>query len=269
MHRDMRGKDVWKRLENEHTSSERNHYPRSHSRYHPYQRSSNESLRESRGTRRTPPRTQTWHPKNREQTNRSLLDTPNSRVSDPHKGAIDTRSNMQQTVTEVVQTGEEYQNRARGSMITHTRDLESEKMRKFKAPAIELTKAEKLQRDLSRDFQPGTLTIRDQNPPLPQSPYKTPESNMEMVQDPEGITTLNQPTNDLLMDNPMEGGLTAAEINYMINELADDDMDEDMFANDDLLGAELEDEAEQIEAISQLSPIVLQGMRLKPRFRKK
>ncbi|CAA7036806.1 unnamed protein product [Microthlaspi erraticum] len=59
-------------------------------------------------------------------------------------------------------------------------------------------------------------------------------------------------------EGEMTEALTAAQIDYMINELAEEGIDEDMLENDDLLGDELASDAEQIDAISQLSPIVLQ-----------
>lgn len=250
----------------EHEPSEKTYYASSRYRHHPYQRPSLDFPRDSREVKGAASATQTWRPKNREVTFHQQLDTPNSRISDRNRDSVETKSDSQRTITEVPQNREESRNRANGLLITHSSESESERRRKLKgkAPAVVLSKADKIQNFLMQNIQPGGFAIREPNPSSPHSSPKIPDDTPAIRQSPEAQSPVDKLIEDSLMEEPVEGNLTAADIDNMINELADSvtepaaiEMDTEMLDNDDLLGEELESEAEQIEAISQLSPIVL------------
>lgn len=79
---------------------------------------------------------------------------------------------------------------------------------KGKAPAVELTKAEKLQNFLTHDIQPGALSLREPNSPpchsIPMIADVTPEAGKGLA----AQTPLDTLIEDALMEEPVEGDLT-------------------------------------------------------------
>ncbi|CAA7033529.1 unnamed protein product [Microthlaspi erraticum] len=202
-----------------------------------------EDLRRPRENRYNTTQNQTWRPKQKEETRYRQLDTPNSRVSDKNRGSVDTRAYCQRTVTDIPNNKVEIGTKANDLLITYPRDTEPETIGKTKgkALAVELSKSEKLQQFLQQNPQPGNLTIREQSnpivPPVSKS-FDSPNTEQNPIEKNIAVT----PIADDLMEEPEEGELTQAEINNMINELADSVLDEKMLENDDLLGEELGEE---------------------------
>lgn len=86
-----------------------------------------------------------------------------------------------------------------------------------------------------------------------------PEHGKPVTQDTVVATEPAKRTSEKEMDNKNEVSedeeISEAELENTIRELEKPVMDEEMVNNDDLLGEELHKDSEQIEAISQLSPI--------------
>ncbi|CAA7020954.1 unnamed protein product [Microthlaspi erraticum] len=247
--RESRGHEVWNRLERKERST--------NDRHHPYQRKT-DSYRGSRDTRHDSE--QVWRPKNghgqgAEPNQKDILETPTSKPADQNNRSRNTRADSQRTVSEVPPPAGG--RRAHGHLIRYQNESESERIRRIKGKAkvVELSKAEKYQQFLKKTLPMGNLAIRE---PLPSPGQGTQQhgnlpKSLEKALDEELSFT---PLDDEILYDVEEGeALTADQIDYMINELADDPIDDEMMANDDLLGEELASDAEKIDAISQLSPM--------------
>ncbi|CAA7045931.1 unnamed protein product [Microthlaspi erraticum] len=112
------------------------------------------------------------------------------------------------------------------------------------------------------------MRYMEKPPPLKSLSIIEPASNPDPYpgngshQDQDPAASLLTPMEEEFLVNTEEGELdethTADQIDYMINELADSALDDVMLENDDLLGEELASDEERIDAITQLSPMVLQ-----------
>ncbi|CAA7023628.1 unnamed protein product [Microthlaspi erraticum] len=244
--RDSRGREVWTRLDRSHLDKRQS----GKDRYHPYEKPTNER-RSSRDVRKDSQ--QVWHPKKIQQ-----LDTPTSRVSNMRSAVQEPPSDSQQTITERPNNMERSRTKAKGLLITYPTIAESERpnKRKGKEHVVELSKRKKMMRYMEKPQPLKSLSIIE--PASNPAPY--PGNVTHQDQDP--TASLLTPMEEEFLANTEEGELdetlTADQIDYMINELAYSALDDVMLENDDLLGEELASDEERIDAISQLSPMVLQ-----------
>ncbi|CAA7020262.1 unnamed protein product [Microthlaspi erraticum] len=253
--RDSRGREVWNRLDR--SNLEKRHSGRD--RYHPYEKSTSER-RGSRDLRKDSQ--QVWRPKKPQQ-----LDTPTSRISNQERAVREPPSDSQRTVSDIPNNRERSQNQAKGLLITYPTEAEKELVwkRKGKEHAVELSKEEKLLRYMEQPPPLRNLSITEP------APHRAPNPENETQQLPDPNALLLPPSDTMVPISPMEEEflaameegeldetLTAAQIDYMINELAESGLDDEMLENDDLLGEELASDEEKIDAISQLSPLVFQ-----------
>ncbi|CAA7059761.1 unnamed protein product [Microthlaspi erraticum] len=85
-----------------------------------------------------------------------------------------------------------------------------------------------------------------------------PRNGALEIRDPENLVASGEQASkgapEQLNEDVEDEEMTEAEREEAIYDLENQEMDDEMMNNDDLLGEDLEDEQEQIEAISQLSP---------------
>ncbi|CAA7024088.1 unnamed protein product [Microthlaspi erraticum] len=249
--RETRGKEVWNRIE-------KPVYNRDHTRgdrYHPYQRPrggferSNTQARDSH---------KVWRPKHPPRHGENFkTDTPHSHASVQNRDRMGAVSDSQRTTSEERTPVRDNNRRGSGHLIVYPKEPLEDSLRKLKGKAhvTETSRmAEKRERDIQLGRKIGSLTIAEPlSPPGRVIPTTNPTTlvTTKSIQPDEPISQMDQ---EVPMEEEDEG-YTEAELMQMEAEFEAHGMDEQTMENDDLLGEELEADAEQTEAISQLSPV--------------
>ncbi|CAA7027945.1 unnamed protein product [Microthlaspi erraticum] len=258
--RESKGKDVWKRIERfhpYHRTQGRNKSPLDRGRDTRYV---HETGRDSRYKYDTVPHShQKWRPKRGQGYGKGEtqpFDTPNSRISAPSRGSLHLPTDSQRTLSENRNRVGDDLYRPSGHLVVYSKETEEERRRKLKGKAhvTEASQiAEKRERDLLLGRKLGSLSIQEPHQPRNIRPQETNPVLVQRDDIMQDNGVLDSRAEDTLLDDE-EGEFTADDFAQMEEDLEAQRIDDEMLENDDLLGDELEQEAEQIEAISQLSP---------------
>ncbi|CAA7048397.1 unnamed protein product [Microthlaspi erraticum] len=247
--RESRGKDVWKRIERPVYSRDYN----KSDRYHPYTRA--RDYKTSLVDRRYDSH-DVWRPRQyNSRDNSQHLDTPQSRASAHFNNTRGTPMDSQRTVSEL-RHDPVINRKGSGLLVVHPKESDAERARKMKGKTHITDDSEEVARK-KRDILLGksirTLAIREPQTTNGQSVIAKPvlaDSGKHI----NGIETGDTGEKDSTLPNAEDGEFFDDDEDQFLEDLEEPQLDDTMMENDDLLGEEMEAEAELLEAISQLSP---------------
>ncbi|KAH0911736.1 hypothetical protein HID58_035057 [Brassica napus] len=205
-----------------------------------------------------------WRPRRHNETPRNRAPT----TREPHSGPYDREEksratyDSQKTISDnrvSLESGEIDTNRRHeAATATTERETEEERTRRLKGKAIATgspSPQEKAAHLASLAARGTSLMIREAPAaPTHRTPYTSPRYDSNQTKQADKPLD-NEFGLDLDLDMPMTD-LELAEVDNLVLETERLEMDENMMDNDDLLGDSPAYDAEQIEAISQLSPAI-------------
>ncbi|KAH0855398.1 hypothetical protein HID58_008050, partial [Brassica napus] len=206
---------------------------------------------------------QVWRP--RAQLTEGKSCSPSRTLTNPkHPSALTPeKEESQQTISGGLQERSGLDGQGSGVLVVHKNETSEEKMRRLKGKSIMLegpasktpvsTHQRFPQAMLTRDR--GTVVIREgglRTPPPAPRLFPPPLRLRDETEDPslELVNLMNSKQIDEMVLTREE----EAEVDKLVEDFGDVVMDEDMLQNDDLLVDEPGQDAEIIDAISQLSP---------------
>lgn len=213
-----------------------------------------------------------WRPRRHNEAPRNRAPT----TREPHSGPYDREEksratyDSQKTISDnrvSLESGEIDTNRRHeAATATTERETEEERTRRLKGKAIATgspSPQEKAAHLASLAARGTSLMIREAPAaPTHRTPYTSPRYDSNQTKQADKPLD-NEFGLDLDLDMPMTD-LELAEVDNLVLETERLEMDENMMDNDDLLGDSPAYDAEQIEAISQLSPAITGSPRAPP-----
>ncbi|CAA7059510.1 unnamed protein product [Microthlaspi erraticum] len=256
--REYRGREVWKRLD----AAQDRTIPRPRERYHPYSRNQYETCLSNL---KAPTTRQVWRPKSPRNDRRNVYEeTPQTRNSVQAERSHTSHVDSQRTIS--VQETNPMQRR--GKLVVYQGETEQDRLRRIKGKGIlveapKKTKQQMFQMAMQNNMN-ATFAIRDPQEQvripaqtLPDRPKQTSAQNTNQRSSPPkektdmSLSPRESPEKEMTEGEKMALDL---EMEELFQEAEAGLMDDEMMENDDLLGEEMDEDAEKVDAISQLSP---------------
>ncbi|KAL0800825.1 hypothetical protein Bca101_056000 [Brassica carinata] len=200
---------------------------------------------------------QAWKPRSQIAGGKSC--SPSRTVTNlrPQRASTPEKADSQQTISGGLQERNERGGHGNGVLVVHQNETAEERLRRLKGKDImqaEPVSVKKVPHAiLTRDR--GTVVIWEGgNRSPPNAPRSVISPHRLRDESEEPCLDLDNLMNSKHIDNMVMSREEEADVEKLVDEFGDVFMDETMIQNDDLLGDEPGQDAEVIDAISQLSP---------------